>query len=447
MSIQNFPTALQPIIQQGFLETEFEKPLESQLRYRQIADRETFPNKIGETITKTRPGLKAPVTTPMNPASNTNLDNGMSSTSFTVEQYTLALNQYGDTIDLNIINDKVGLASQFLQNAFTNGVQAAQSLDRIARGSLFNAYMGGNTRVRVTLGAAATTVSVDDIRGFQNVLVNGSNFILAGQPTANSGTFLPVSPTNTAQVTIGADVYTLVGATADGTNVSTAPGGISGVLTFSANVTVLDGTAGNPVVHYNAPTILRPNGRTTTAALQSTDLLTMGLLLDAQAVLRNNAPMESGSMICYLDNKSMRQLFADQDFKVLFQGQYGSKEFRDGQVFELLGIRFMPTTEAYVQVLGGVNVRRPIIAIKGALVEGDFAGMGDLVQNEQQVIHMVDDIVQVTRPPLDRLGQIIAQSWYWIGGFVAPTDATANQNIIPTASNAYYKRAVVLETA
>jgi hypothetical protein len=52
----------------------------------------------------------------------------------------------------------------------------------------------------------------------------------------------------------------------------------------------------------------------------------------------------------------------------------------------------------------------------------------------------------VTREPLDRLQQIIAQSWYWIGGFAVPTDITANATIIPTATNSYYKRAVVIES-
>jgi hypothetical protein len=60
---------------------------------------------------------------------------------------------------------------------------------------------------------------------------------------------------------------------------------------------------------------------------------------------------------------------------------------------------------------------------------------------------MIDGVAMVTREPLDRLQQIIAQSWYWIGGFAVPTDVTANQNIIPTATNSYYKRAVVIESA
>jgi hypothetical protein len=51
----------------------------------------------------------------------------------------------------------------------------------------------------------------------------------------------------------------------------------------------------------------------------------------------------------------------------------------------------------------------------------------------------------VTREPIDRLQQIIAQSWYWIGGFCAPSDTTTNPTIIPTATNAAYKRAVMIE--
>jgi hypothetical protein len=436
MAINNFPTALIPLIQTNMLEREFQDGLESMIGYRAIADREEFAVGIGETITKTRPGLKAPVTTPANPSTNTNLDNGMTPSSWTVEQYTLSINQYNDTIDLNIVNNKVGLANQFLQNAKVNGIQAAQSLDRLARNALFNSYMGQNTRVRVTLGAAGVTISVDDIRGFSSVIVNG--------------VMVSVSATYTMNVTVGASIYTLTGVAADGTNVSTAPGGISGTLTFSAAVSVADGTALNSVIGQYAPTVLRPNGRSNTSSIVGTDLLTMGLCLDAVAQLRNNAvPTINGYYNIYLDNKSARQVFADQDFKLLFQGQHASEEFRSGRVIELLDCRFIPTTEAYQQALGSVNVRRPIVCGAGALVEGDFAGMAETVAGDSEVglVNVVDGIVQVTREPLDRLKQIVGQSWYWIGGFTVPTDQTANQNIIPTASNSYWKRSVLIETA
>ena len=372
---------------------------------------------------------------------------------------------YGDTIDLNTVTDKVGIVGQFLQNAKVNGIQAAQSLDRLARGALFSPYFGGNTRVRVTLGAAGVSVQVDDVRGF---LVAPAN-----------GTMQAISAGNPLTVTVGANAYTLVGAVADGTlagaqlvaastgltiptgitfsgtgnNVSTAAqaGGFSGVLTFSGAVSVSDGTAGNTVQAANASVIARPSGRANTSLLQASDTLTMSVLLDGVADLRkNNVPHIDGAYNCYLDPVSARQLFADPDFKQLYQGSTGASQvFRKGMVNDFLGLRFMPTTEAYVAPhpsISGVNVRRPILVGQGALVEGDFAGMGaEDAGNPLAVLNMVDKIVQVTRAPMDRLQQIVAQSWYWIGGFVAPTDITANTTIIPTATNAAYKRAVLIE--
>jgi hypothetical protein len=437
MGIQNFPLSLQPIIQQGFLEREFEQALLSRLGYRAIADREPFAVGIGETITKTRVGLKPSVTTPLAPATNTNLDNGLTSANWGVEQYTISINHYAATTDLNMVTARVGIASQFLQNAFVNGEQAARSLDELARNALFGPYFGGNTRIRLTLTAAAPTVSVDDVRGFLMVF--------------NNGVQTPVSSTYPLTVTIGADVYTLVGAAADITNVSTTPGGISGVLTLSTSVTVSDGTAGNPVQSANASVIIRPNARTTAANLVVTDTLAMANLLDAVAKLRVNAvPDIDGVYNCYLDPVSARQLFSDQDFQRLFQGATSANQvFKQGMINDFLGLRFIPTTEAYIQphpTIAGSVIRRPIICGKGALIEGDFAGMAaDDVAPKDCIISMIDGIAMVTREPIDRLQQIIAQSWYWIGGFCAPSDTTTNPTIIPTATNAAFKRAVMIE--
>ena len=437
MGIQNFPLSLQPIIQQGFLEREFEHALTSRLGYRAVADREAFAVGIGETLTKTRAGLKPSVTTPLLPSTNTNLDNGLSPTSWGVEQYTITINHYASTSDLNMVTSRVGIQGQFLLNAYTNGEQAARSLDELARNALFAPYFGGNTRIRTTLAAASQTVAVDDVRGFQTVFINGIQTAVGNSPGLT--------------VTVGADAYTLVGATADTTNVSTAPGGISGVLAFSTAVSVSDGTAGNAVQSATASVIIRPNLRTTTASLAATDTLTMSDLLDAVAKLRMNAvPDIEGVFNCYLDPVSARQLFADQDFQRLFQGATSANQvFKKGMINDFLGLRFIPTTEAYVQphpTLPGAVIRRPVICGSGALIEGDFAGMAaDDVAPKDSIVTMVDGVAMVTREPIDRLQQIIAQSWYWIGGFCAPSDTTTNPTVIPTATNASFKRAVMIE--
>jgi hypothetical protein len=437
MGIQNFPTALQPIIQQGFLEREFEQALVSRLGYRACADREEIAVGIGETLTKTRAGLKPTVTVPIAPATNTNFDNGLTPGTWGVEQYTITINHYAATADLNMVTDRVGIASQFLQNAYSNGEQAARSLDELARNALFSAYFGGNTRVRLTLASAGTAVAVDDIRGFQFAFVIGVQ--------------QPVSISNPLTVTIGQDVYTAVGATADVTNVSTTWGGISGVLTLSGSVSVADGTVGNTVLSATASSIMRPSGRGNVSLLTATDTLTMSCLLDSVARLRVNAiPEIDGAYNCYLDPVSARQLFSDPDFKQLFQGATSVNQvFRKGMTNDFLGLRFMPTTEVFVQqhpTLPSVMIRRPIICGAGALIEGDFAGMAASdVAPSDSIVTVVDGIAMVTREPIDRLQQIIAQSWYWIGGYCAPSDTTTNPTTVPTATNGAYKRAVIVE--
>ena len=437
MGIQNFPVALQPIIQQGYLEREFQQSLRSRLGYRACADRQSFAIGIGETLTKTRAGLKASVTTPMVAATNTNLDNGLTPGSYGVEQFTIAINLYAATSDLNMVTSRVAIASQFLLNASINGEQAGRSLDELARNALFAPYFGGNTRVRTTLGSNGPAITVDDVRGFQTTFVNGMQ--------------TPLGAAASLVCTVGSNPYTLIGVSVDATNVSTAPGGISGVLTFSSSVTIADGTAGNTVTAATASSIVRPNNRTNTMLLQSTDTLTMAALLNAVAILRQNAvPEIDGVFNCYLDPVSARQLFSDNDFRMLFTGATSANQvFQRGLINDFLGLRFMPTTEAYLQnfpSIPGAVVRRPIVCGKGALIEGDFAGMiAPDIAPANAIISLVDGVAMVTREPLDRLQQIIAQSWYWIGGFCAPSDTTTNPTTIPTASNANYKRAVMIE--
>jgi hypothetical protein len=437
MGIQNFPAALQPIIQQGFLEREFQQALKSRLGYRACADRVKISVGIGETLTRTRAGLKPSITTPLAVNTNTNLDNGLTATGWGVEQYTITINHYAATTDLNMVTSRVGIASQFLQNAYVNGEQAARSLDELARNALFSSYFGGNSRVRATLTSPGTALTVDDVRGFQYAFINGVQ--------------QAVGASNPLTVTIGANVYSLVGVTADVTNVSTTPNGVSGTLTFSGNVSVSDGTAGNAVTAASASVVVRPSQRATTAALTATDVLTMSGLLDAVARLRMNAvPEIDGVYNCYLDPVSARQLFADPDFKQLFQGATSANQvFRQGMTNDFLGLRFIPTTEAFVQAhptLAGLMVRRPIVCGQGALIEGDFAGMAaeDVIPKDS-IVAVVDDVAMVTREPIDRLQQIIAQSWYWIGGFCAPSDTTTNPTTVPTATNAAFKRAVMVE--
>lgn len=436
MAIADFPTQLQSIIQQNMLQREFKDSLVSKLGYRDIAERIPLPIRQGQTLTLTRAGLKAPATTPANPANNTNLDNGMTSSQWSVEQFTVGMNQYNDTIDLNIVTEKVGLASQFLQNAKVNGIQAKQTLDMLAQAAFFQVYGGGNTIVNVTLGAAGPTIHVDNILGFMSA--------------PQDGVMNPVSSTNTLNVTINGNPYTIIGATPDGINASLVPYGVSGSLTASANVSIADGTANNAVAMANGPIVVRPNAKATWQALASSDWLTLSSLLQCRSLLvNNNVPQFPGGFYrVLLNSTSMTQLFSDSMFEWAFRGEYKSTEYQSGRIYRLLGLEFMENTETYMQANGSVNIQRPIMVGQGALIEGDFEGAAAAYRgagDSEGEVHDVDGIVQVTRAPLDRLKQIIAQSWYSIVGFTVPTDMVATQAIIPTASKSYWKRGVLIE--
>ncbi len=437
MGIQNLPVVLQSMIQEDWLDRQFQDGLKSKLSFRAIADREPFSIGIGETVTKTRTGLLIPTITPLDPATNLALDNGLAPQTWTVEQYTMSINAYGATMDLNMETSRVAIASLFKENAKKLGIQAIQSLDRLARNALYATYLGGNTFVTITPGAATATIHVDNVVGFETVVFNG--------------VMVPVSSANPMTVTIGADVYTLLGSNRDAVNVSSlaAFGGVSGTLGLSSAVTVADATAGNPVVSSVAPAILRPNGRQGTPQLVAGDQLTLQMVLAAVAQLRdNNVPDIGGYYNCYLDNTTLLGLFQDPDFKMLYRGAYDSDAYKEGQVVRLLGVSFVTTNEAPQQTLAltGRRIRRVIICGQGALVEGDYEGLGYSDLETGDILkRMVDGICVVIREPLDRLQEIIAQSWKWRGGFSVPSDITANPTVIPTASNAYWKRAVVIE--
>ena len=265
---------------------------------------------------------------------------------------------------------------------------------------------------------------------------------------------------------------TVTGVALDATNASSVPDGKSGTLTFNSATAPVNGDA---LIAVNAPKILRPVSHITTAQMTGGDVLTMGLVQDCISYLRDNGvpPMDDGSYHCILDNTSMRQLWADQDFKVLFAGRYDSGEYKDGDIIRLIGVTFIPTTETYVQpalqqyngatygasgsgsgsgvAAVNVRIRRAIVCGAEHLIQGHFEGMDMWIErqgvNSFAEIFLVNNVAHIIRPPLDRLQQTASLSWIWIGAFAVPTDLTATTSIIPTASNSLYKRCVVIEHA
>ena len=111
MSLNNLPSSLQSVIQQGYLERRFRQALRAKLGFRAIADREPFAAGIGESITKTRTGLLPAITTPLSPAANSDFTSGLTPQNYGVEQYTLSVNQYAANQQLNVVTSRVAIAN------------------------------------------------------------------------------------------------------------------------------------------------------------------------------------------------------------------------------------------------------------------------------------------------------------------------------------------------
>ena len=470
MAIANFAGNLENIIQLDYLDKEFELALRPKLGYRHSATREAFTAQVGETVTRSRASLMAIGTLdPIDPVNNTPLDDGLNSaTPWYVEQYKLPLNMWADRVpDLNIIANQVAIQSQLLQNSKNLGIQSSTRLDLLVRNNYFNAYMGAQTFVNQTLSAAGPIVSVDDIRGFRFSFSNGfPTNIIPGVDAVPQIT----SASATQEVNIGSNSYTLIGAAADVTNISTAAasGGISGKLTFSTNVLVADGTLYNAVVSTTCAPVIRPNGRASTIDLTPADVFTMAQIQQAVAVLEaNGVPKIDGYYNCYIDPFSKIQIFNDPQFLLLFRGSMlKSQEYHNLTLVEGLGVRFIEVNTAPIQstysngtaVVPFVNrngtrltVHRPFIVGADALIESDFAGTKNYIEMNQTSgvgdIVETDGIYMILRKPIDRQLMWISQSWLYIGGFVVPTDYLTSPTTVPTADSSYYKRGVVIEHA
>ncbi len=416
------PAAIQAIMQNGILDRTFRDALIPSFLYPAIADSEPWQGSLGDTKTFTRKGLIAPTTTAI-----TGSDIAGAST-YSVEQWSVVMDQYGISVDTNMLQSAMTLASKFLADVQTLGINAGQSLNRIARDKMYRAYMGGRTWCTAA-ASTDTTIAVQEVAGFTRVLVNGV-------PT-------PVSGTNPLNVTING-----VANTVTATSVQSGPGNLT------LGTTRVD-VVGDPVIAANAPISVRPgaSGGVATAyqLTAATDVATLALFRAAVVRLRKmNVPTMGGYYTAHIPPDTEAELFADADFKQALQGRVDSPIWRDLSIGRFAGIDWVRNNEAPT-VLGtasqAVTVFRPIVVGAGAVIAAPFEGTGSLLSGtgveEVPSIRMVEaapstQVALIVRPPADRLQQVISTSWSYVGDFGVPSDSG-------TGDASLFKRAVVVE--
>ncbi|WP_405888884.1 hypothetical protein OG762_37045 [Streptomyces sp. NBC_01136] len=413
----SLPVGIQAMLQNGMLDRVFRDALVPNFLFPQIADAEPWMGGLGDTKTFTRKGLLAPVTTPVT-------GSDPSAATYSIEQWSVTMDQYANSMDTNMLGSSMALASKFLADIENLGINAGQTINQVARNKLYSAYSGGRTWC-TTAGSTDTSIIVQSVSGFTTVMVNGV-------PT-------PVSASNPLSVTIAGVANTVTGVNA-------------GTSTLTLGTTRVD-VAGDYVVAANAPVTIRATGNSA-YDLSSSNVVTFANFRAAVARLRKMAvPTVGGYYVAHIDPDTEAGLFADSDFKQALQGRIDSPVYRDLSIGRFAGIDWVRNLEAPVITNGGsagtLTVHRPIVLGANALMSAPFEGTNNLlagtgVEDVPEIRSIAAapgvDVTLLVRPAQDRLQQVIASTWSWVGDYGVPSDAG-------TGDAALYKRGVVIEHA
>ncbi|WP_328439373.1 hypothetical protein OHA71_23835 [Streptomyces sp. NBC_00444] len=416
------PLAIRAIMQNGLLDGMFRESLMPQLLFAQVADVEPWQGAKGDKKIMTRNGLMTPDPTP-----TTGSD--ASTGSYSIEQWEVIMDQYGKSIDTDLLQSKMTQASKYLNDVSRLAIQAGQTLNRLARNKLYKGYAGGRTFCR-TAGASDTSIEVASTDGFTHVLVHGV-------PTA-------VSSTNKLPITIEG-----VANNVTGVNTTT------GVLTLE---TARADVVGDAVVSSQAPYSVRAGtSNDTTFDLGAGDLIKFSHFRAAVARLRRmSVPSAEGSnYIAHIDSVTESQLFEDPEFQNLYRGRADSETYRDLAIGVFGGIVWVRNEEVPYLTTAATGyedltttVHRPIVLGDGALIAAPFEGISDLLGEtgvgdvpEIATINVAPgvDVARIVRPPQDRYQQTVSTTWSWVGDYGVPSDSLAG------GDPALFKRAVVLE--
>jgi hypothetical protein len=410
------PAAIRAMLQNGTLDRVFQDALVPEFLFPQIADPQPWMGGLGDTKTFTRRGLLTPVTT-----ATTGSD--PSAATYSIEQYSVTMDQFGNSMDTNMLSSAMALANKFLSDTETLGINAGQSLNQIARNKLYKAYAGGRTWATAA-ASTDTSIIVNSTDGFEKVLVNGV-------PTAvSASTPLTVSIAGVANTVTGVDTST---------------------KTLTLGTTRVD-VVGDSVVAANAPVSVRATGASA-FDLSGTNVVTFANFRAAVARLRKMAvPTLGGYYVAHIDPDTESELFADSDFKQALQGRVDSPIYRDLSIGRFAGIDWVRNLEAPT-ILGGsagtLTVHRPVVLGAGALIAAPFERTGTLLEGTgtedvPEIRNITPapgvDITLIVRPPADRYQQVIATTWSWVGDYGVPSDAG-------TGDAALFKRGVVIEHA
>lgn len=452
---------LRAVVQSNILEREFHDALFPRMLFRGEATPIEWPLNVGDSMIFSAPGLIRPDMRPARPGTDP------TPVSYTVEQWFAQIQQYHGTIDTHMPTSIAAIIDLFMRNAQQLGLMAAQGMNRKVRDVLYNAALSGWT-VADGAQAATATFRVKRLNGF----TRARNPNLAGASTVR---FDPVSSTNPLAITIfdngAATSFNVIGFTPDTLGDETGPG----TLTLSAAVTnVLDRAY---VYSTDRSFIVRVGGGNSVDSIGTSDIPT---LADVRAAVAHfweqNVPEHPDMRFhAHIDPVSQTGLFADGEFQRLMTAlpdYYAYKQFAMG---EMLGTVFLRNSECPIEstvnggdtatfdqsdpfagelfnngLTTGVPIHRILFTAQGGCMEywqnqdalltdaGIVGAVAEPQINNNGININSDRIQLIIRAPLNRMQDMVATSWRFIGDWPVRTDAASGDR-------SRYKRFLTIE--
>jgi hypothetical protein len=460
--VLGIPPTVLDLNQKGLLARYFYDGLFPNLAYRAEFPWEKWDAQTGQELYETRSGLMSPVVEPLAVGAEPLPQE------VPYEQWLVQLNLIASAIDVHMPTSVTSNADLFLNKVKTFGLQAGQSVNRVARNAMFKAYLSGQSNLISAAVAGDTTLRVASLNGFTTVL----NTSVSAKPQ-------PVSPANPLAVTVYNGVTPIaanvIGCNADDPTDAYGPG----TLYLQAALGGGGAPIRSPIVSVDAPTVIRSSGGLSVDSISASDTLQLQTIINAVAVLRSNnvSPHDDGYYHAHISPIGNAGMFADPVYQRLNQSLPEGAAYSAGFIGHTSGVMFYLNNEApnplncgartatgtkayYSREIGaestnnnGVNIGRIIITGQGMGYEKGFdesqyvseagligkVGEFDVVQNGIAV--SAEHVRLYLRAPLDRLGHYVSAAWSITTAFAMPTDITA-----PSGPQRY-KRALVVEFA
>ena len=158
--VLGIPASILKLVQTGLLERAFHDTLFPALLYRMEALFEESNAHTGVQTFMSRAGQLQPVIVPIVPGQDPVPQ------TLTYEQWIITIQRWTGSIDTSMPTSVVSNADQFMRNIQQLGLQAGQSINRISRNALFQAYLSGQTMSTVQTATTDTSIQVASVNGF-----------------------------------------------------------------------------------------------------------------------------------------------------------------------------------------------------------------------------------------------------------------------------------------